>query len=150
LQRAFRVRTLGDRKSILHQARLNKDWADKILAEAASTVPNPGVQLSILHRLVDFGTDAILDFDSARQLSWSLRVILGDLEATPLSPQLEETLAQLDSALLLFPPPSEPGSLDQTLDAHLRAVHEAEQRFDPKWFPSTLKAIKPLLPPTSQ
>jgi hypothetical protein len=146
LERAFRVRTLGDRQSILHQARLNKDWADTMLTDVAGTLPDRRAQLSVIHRLVAFGTDATHDFDGARQLVWSLRVILSDFDTKPRSPEFEDILVQLDSALLLSPLHSDPGILDQPPDTRLRAIYEAEQRFDPKTFRSTVKAIKRLLP----
>jgi hypothetical protein len=78
-----------------------------------------------------------LDFDSARQIAWALKILSADVAGTRASSDLTAIFAAWEKSLLLSLPSQPSGSIT----AHFPARMEAQRTFDPSAFRRELARV---------
>jgi len=105
------------------------------------------IALVLLYRLCEMASDPNLDYDSARQISWSFRVIYEESKAIdPKSipdPDIPKILNTLGKRLeLTLPSAGRQEPIEKTLAMRLRAVAE----YDPRLFWADFAELAKRLP----
>jgi hypothetical protein len=99
---ALGARPFGDTPRAVRAAQGIILWCDRALEQIRSHALDRAQALAILKTICRSATTRTPDYDSARQLAWSARVVAADLaRSTPLPGPLAQALAELDRLLLL-------------------------------------------------
>jgi hypothetical protein len=128
LTAAFDARPFGEPKHVAESARKLMAWVDHALAEVRKHRIDRDAARRLLRRLCDLPEGKRLDYDSARQIAWSLREILP--EAFPgqeKSPKVAAALRALDEQLKLGLPRGQVRVVD-SLPQALERISEFEPR----------------------
>ena len=138
LTAAFNAQPFGDPKLVAQSARQASQWADGLLQDIkASRFDRPAAN----HLLLGLGKESkgrLVDFDSARQLTWAFRSIHQELDPKYTdSPDTTKLLKELDDQLKLeFPK----GQVEITKD-HLKDVQDRLNAFEPERFQQTFEQL---------
>jgi hypothetical protein len=149
------ARPFGNREPSAAAAQALADWADAVSRDLRGVIEDPTrvaldgpMALRLLHQLCQMALTAPLDYDSARQIAWSFRIIyeesraidpqaLNDLE---LGRQIDALFDQLHLALRSA---GKQEKIVDSLPARLSAVFD----FDPDAFQAHFAALAQRLPP---
>jgi hypothetical protein len=131
------------------------DWADAVSKDLHGVIEDPKHvvidrkrAIQLLHQLCQMALTTPLDFDSARQIAWSFRIIYRETRAIDPKdlndPELGKILDKLFEKLhLALPSAGKPDHIVGSLPARLSAVFD----FDPEAFQAHFAAMAQHLPP---
>ncbi len=137
LEGAFSKAPFGDPKEVRARAEALMKWSDGLLAALKETKLDAARSRELVGVLLNRPEKSLLDFDSARQVGWGLRSLLGETDPAALkAPAVKAPLDALVTELRLeLPKGQQPivGELPESL-AKLAS-------FDPEVFRKNLKAL---------
>jgi hypothetical protein len=148
-------RPFGDREQSAAAADTLASWADAVAQDLRGVIKDPKrvavdarMALRLLHRLCQRALTAPLDYDSARQVAWSFKIIYQETRAIDPKvlndPELGKQIDDLfDKLHLALPSAGKQVSIVDSLPARLSAVFD----FDPEAFQAHFAAIAQHLPP---
>jgi hypothetical protein len=149
------TRPFGDRAEAAAKAQALADWAGAVSQDLRTVFEDPKrvavdstMALGLLHQLCQMALTAPMDYDSARQIAWSFRIIADetraiDPQALP-DPELGTLIAELFTKIPLdLPGKGEQVRIDSTLQGRLGAL----AGFDPEAFQTYFAALAQHLPP---
>jgi hypothetical protein len=148
-------RPFSDREQSAAAAQKLADWADAVSQELRGVFEDPTrvtvdrkMAVRLLHQLCQMALTAPLDFDSARQIAWSFRIIYKETQAmdpkAPSDPALGTLVDSLfDKLHLALPSAGKQEQIVGSLPARLSAVFD----FDPEAFQAHFAAMAQHLPP---
>jgi hypothetical protein len=106
-EQSLKNRPFGDTQTLISTARGISAWADALIADLETTVFDAAKARDVLDKLCKLATTTIPDYDSARQIAWTFRVIHRELTPKPQAdPEIDRELAALTAELALDLPPS--------------------------------------------
>jgi hypothetical protein len=148
-------RPFGNREQSAAAAQALADWADAVSRDLRGVIEDPKrvavdgpMALRLLHQLSQMALTAPLDYDSARQIAWSFRIIYQESRAIDPQglndPELGKQIdALFDQMHLALPSAGQQVSIVDSLPARLSAVFD----FDPEAFQAHFAALAQRLPP---
>jgi hypothetical protein len=141
---ALGVRPFGDKAHATESARKLIAWLDQMLGDLGAARADRALALRLLDRLARTTQTRLLDYDAARQVFWSYRVIYDEIEpkARPADPVVA-LLDRLDRRFgLSLPSPNVQEPIEKSLAQRLQSVAE----FDPFAFQEACAELPGLTP----
>jgi hypothetical protein len=152
---ATSARPFGNREPSAAAAQALANWADAVSQDLRGVIEDPTrvavdgpMALRLLHQLCQMALTAPLDYDSARQIAWSFRIIYQETRAIDpqalSDPELGKQIdALFDQLHLALPSAGKQERIVDSLPARLSAVFD----FDPDAFQARFAAMAQHLPP---
>jgi hypothetical protein len=121
---AIGARPFGDPPCTAAAARRIVVWCDSALETLRSLPFDRAQALAFLKKICHTASATTPDYDSARQLAWAARIVVGDLtRSSPVADALHKALASLDQLLLLdLPPQGKQVPIETTLPLRLATL----------------------------
>jgi hypothetical protein len=105
LYRVFDAQPFGKAQEVVPAARDLAEWANEFVKQLSAGKYDQKAGEHLLRELCQLSRGEVLDYDSARQMSWTLRVIYNELDPKPANDaKIQEILKKLDKQLKLTLP----------------------------------------------
>jgi hypothetical protein len=138
LTAAFNAQPFGEPKLVAQAARQFSQWADGLVQELRSSRFDRPAAQKLLVGLGDESRSRLLDFDSARQLTWAFRSIQHELDPKyAANTDTAKLLKELDDQLKLDLPK---GQVEITKD-YLKDALEKLNNYEPEQFNQTFEQL---------
>jgi hypothetical protein len=132
----FTARPLGDVRRVGPAAQQLAKWADDLARQAAKAPCDAEHARKLLHQLPALYQTRTVDYDSARDIAWALRVMYHELEPNP-DKEAMEALDALDRSLRL----QLPSGTERSISGELGKNLEAMNNYDPEEFKKALARV---------
>jgi hypothetical protein len=142
LQSAFSKVPFGDPGEVGPKATALAEWCDGALKHLRESRVDRTSRAKLLSLLAHESEKTLLDFDSARQVGWALRVLLGEAADAVKEASVKEPLDRLSTQLML----TLPRGPQPIVGEHLQASMAKLAEYDAVEFQRNLRALAKLLP----
>jgi hypothetical protein len=132
----FLAQPLGDARQVGPAAARLAKWAEDLAGRAAKAPCDPERARELLHQLPALYRAKTVDYDSARDIAWALRVMYHELEPNP-DREVTAALDALDQSLRLQLPSGTQRSISGELGKNLEAMNN----YDPEEFKKALARV---------
>jgi hypothetical protein len=122
---AFDAQPFGDPALIAPAAKDLAKWAEDMARTVAAKPCDEAAGRKLLRRLTKQYRTELVDYDSARQVTWAFRIMYGELEPMP-APEIKETLDKLSVQLKL----ELPAGKERSIEKELKQSLEVRNRYD--------------------
>ncbi len=125
IQKPFKAQPFGRPEEVARAARQMVTWLDQRIPRVAAQAYDRTAALALLHRLATLPSEDVLDYDSARQRAWALKIVYQELSQVPgLKPAndaaIRQILVTLTRDLNLKLPSGRKQSITQQLPSSLK------------------------------
>jgi hypothetical protein len=135
---AFDARPYGDPAAIEKSAHTMAGWADQLVKRLGTTHADRADARRLLAAAPGFYSRALLYYDSARQVAWSLEIFFNELNGPrDGNAKVRKMLGNLDTALKLRLPQGRAKLIEDELEENLRKLNG----YDPDVFRSALRSL---------
>jgi hypothetical protein len=144
VEAAFDARPFGDPEKVAAAAGALARWAGELAGKVNGKPCGAAAARKVLTQLPGLYQGAPLDYDSARQVAWALKVLRGEQQAVTraaANPQVEKVLQSLDRQLKLELPAGRKRKITDEAGGWMRLVND----YDPDPFRRALRDLAGLL-----
>jgi hypothetical protein len=142
LHKAFNSPPFGKAGDIVPAARELVRWMDQLSGQLNKRTYRQGEALELLQVLCELAREDIPDYDTARQISWTFRIIYGELDRKPANDQqIQEIFKTLDKELKLALPSGTGKQILAELEDSLQKLND----YRPKRFQEIFGKMSELL-----
>ena len=138
------VRPFGRKASITQAAEDYAKWTDVLIKKLGASKFDKDVALKLLRSLVEKAEKSTPDYDSARHVGWTIKLLVDELGFKTLDrPKIDPIIAKLDAGLKL----TLPSGRFYEIEAQIGKAFEAIGDYDPATFKAHLAELLAVLPP---
>ena len=138
------VRPFGQKASIAKAADDLAGCADELIKKLGASKFDKDVALKLLRNLVEKAEKSTPDYDSARHVGWTIKLLVDDIGFVGLNrPKIDPIIAKLDSGLKLTLPAGRAFNIEDQIGKALETIGD----YDPATFKAQLGELLALLPP---
>jgi Cytochrome c554 and c-prime len=148
LEKALRdqanLRPFGRKAAIAEAADHYAKWLDVLIGKLEAAKYDKDVAAKLLRNLVERAEKSTPDYDEARHVAWTIKVLVDDLGvALPNLRKINEVVDKLDKGLKLTLPAGQFYKIEEQIGPALKVIGD----YDPATFKAQLAELLPMLPP---
>jgi Cytochrome c554 and c-prime len=118
-------------------------WTDVLTKRLSSATYDEAVSARLLRTLVENAGEKLVDYDAARQIAWTIKILVADSGSKLTNrPAIEEVLKKFDASLKLELPAGRDFEIEDQLSKGLQVIGD----YGPATFQQHLKELLALLP----
>ena len=137
------IRPFGRKDSIAKAAENYAIWTDVLIKKLGASKFDKAVAAKLLRKLVETAEASTPDYDSARYVAWTIKLLVDDLgNSLPNRPQIQAVLAKFDAGLKLDLPSGRFYEIEKQMGDALKVIGD----YDPATFKAQLGELLALLP----
>jgi hypothetical protein len=138
------VRPFGRKAAIGKAADDFANWADVLIQKLMASTFDRAVALKLLRTLVETADASTPDFDSARHVAWTIKLLVDELgDKLPNRGPIDAVIKKLDEGLNLVLPAGTKYEIEDQIGTALRVIGD----YEPADFQKHLRELLALLPP---